>query len=201
MTYLIYWANEKKDKPMELKSEMKRLQESWQRQLLSLALVDQMAINYALFVEVSGFGDAEVFYNITDLMWQQLLGHKPKVDWSKQREKLEAITPEAAQFDTYGVWPAQDACAALSELLTALDEKDDSALEAVLTIYHSTIAQYLEVMEGGSGNDQHPLFEQAAGYVESLQSLLLQATKTVDAARSVKALVEQQPVSNIGIEK
>lgn len=172
----------------------------WQKQLLALALIEQMAGNYALFAEVSGQGDDKVFRNITDLMWQQLLGHSIKVDWQKQRAKLEEISPDPESFDGYGVWPALDACAALSELITLLDESDSGGLESVIKTYYSTIEQFLDVHDLNANTEQQTFYEEADNFIDKLLTVLSAEVKQVSAVKAIKGIVQGQTVSNIGIE-
>lgn len=172
----------------------------WQKQLLALALIEQMTGNYVLFTEVSGQGDSKVFSNITDLIWQQLLGHSVKVDWQKQRAKLEAISPAPESFDGYGVWPALDACAALSELITLLDESNSGGLESVIKTYYSTIEQFLDVHDLNEDTRQQTLYEEADNLIDKLLTVLSAEVKQMSAVKAIKEIVQSQAVSNIGIE-
>ena len=52
-----------------------------------------------------------------DLIWETLTVKDAKVNFDSQLEKLEEAIPAADDFDMYGVYPAIDACVALSELI------------------------------------------------------------------------------------
>jgi len=172
----------------------------WQKQLLALALIEQMIGNYVLFAEVSGQGDSKVFRNIIDLVWQQLLGHSVKVDWQKQRGKLEEICPDPERFDGYGVWPALDASTALSELITLLDENDTEGLESVIKTYYSTIEQFLDAHDLDVADNQRALYEEADNLIDKLLTVFSVEAKQVSAVKAIKEIVRSQTVSNIGIE-
>ena len=51
------------------------------------------------------------------LIWETLTVKDAKVNFDSQLEKLEEAIPAADDFDMYGVYPAIDACVALSELI------------------------------------------------------------------------------------
>ncbi len=53
----------------------------------------------------------------SDLIWETLTVKDAKVNFDSQLEKLEEAIPAADDFDMYGVYPAIDACVALSELI------------------------------------------------------------------------------------
>ncbi len=53
----------------------------------------------------------------SDLIWETLTVKDAKVNFDSQLEKLEEAIPAADDFDLYGVYPAIDACVALSELI------------------------------------------------------------------------------------
>ena len=171
-----------------------------QKQLLALALIEPMAANYALFTEVSGQGDSKLFHNIIDLAWQQMLGHGIKVDWQKQRTKLETISPDPEAFDGYGVWPALDACVALSELITLLDENDESGLESIIKTYYSTIEQFLDMQGLSTDDSEQALYVEADKFIGEILEAFSTESKQVLAAKAVQTIVRAQTVSNIGIE-
>jgi uncharacterized protein YjaG (DUF416 family) len=179
--------------------ETQNLKALWQRQLLALALVEPMAANYQLFVEVSGQGDAKLFTNILDLVWQQLTGQGPKIDWTKQREKLELIIPDDVQFEGFGVRPARDACVALGELLTFLDERDDNALSAIWRTYLAGIEDYLEFT--GEQVTDHPLYHYAGDYSESMIELIGRSGSQQQVLKAVKTCVSEWEFSNIGLQR
>ena len=63
------------------------------------------------------FGDGLLYRRIPDLIWETLTVKDAKVNFDSQLEKLEEAIPAADDFDMYGVYPAIDACVALSELI------------------------------------------------------------------------------------
>ncbi|MBV4367361.1 YjaG family protein [Erwinia phyllosphaerae] len=91
--------------------------ESWQHVTFMACLCERMYPNYWAFCQQTGFGDGQLYRRILDLIWETLVVKDAKVNFDSQLEKLEEAIPVAEDYDLYGVYPAIDACVALSELL------------------------------------------------------------------------------------
>lgn len=91
--------------------------ESWQHVTFMACLCERMYPNYAMFCQQTGFGDGQIYRRILDLIWETLTVKDAKVNFDSQLEKFEEAIPSADDFDLYGVYPAIDACVALSELV------------------------------------------------------------------------------------
>lgn len=53
----------------------------------------------------------------SDLVWEVLTVKDAKINFDSQLEKFEEAIPSADDYDLYGVYPAIDACVALSEVM------------------------------------------------------------------------------------
>ncbi|SUG50252.1 putative cytoplasmic protein [Salmonella enterica subsp. arizonae] len=80
-------------------------------------LCERMYPNYAMFCKQTEFGDGQIYRRILDLIWETLTVKDAKVNFDSQLEKFEEAIPAADDYDLYGVYPAIDACVALSELI------------------------------------------------------------------------------------
>ena len=89
----------------------------WQHVVFMASLCERMYPNYQLFCSQTGFGDVAIYRHILDVVWETQVVKDAKVNFDLQLEKLEGCIPAADEFDFYGVYPAIDACVALSELL------------------------------------------------------------------------------------
>jgi uncharacterized protein YjaG (DUF416 family) len=185
-----------------LKPEMKITIEqfaSWQNRLLGIALIERMFPNYALFSQLSEEGDAQTYKNITQLIWESCLDSRSVIDFSKQQDKLEVITPNPDKFDMYGVWPALDACVGLDILLGFCIEEDGSALGSLVDLYYSTIESYLS-LQSDENELTHPLVMDADNYISKVcESLQGNENNRTDSAKTVKALVKLCQTSNLGL--
>ncbi|MGB9098631.1 YjaG family protein [Erwinia sp.] len=91
--------------------------ESWQHVTFMACLCERMYPNYWAFCQQTGFGDSQIYRRILDLIWETLVIKDAKVNFDSQLEKFEEAIPASEDYDLYGVYPAIDACVALSELL------------------------------------------------------------------------------------
>ena len=190
----------KKKKTVKGSSKSNESVQHWRQLAYATALVARMQPNYALFCELTEQDDEKLFLQIIELVWEFISGQNQRVDFLKQLEKLEAITPNPDDFDMYGVWPALDAVVALASLLSACDRWDAAEIEAIQTLSQSTIAQYLEAV-GDDGGDAHPLYEFERAYSQHLQEAIEQYADEgrVKLVKRFKQIIAASEVSNIGI--
>lgn len=164
-------------------------------------LVARMYPNYALFADVVETKDQLVFGNILNLVWEYIGGKNQRIDFQKQQDKLEAITPDPDNFDLYGVWPALDATVALGSLLSACERWDADEIDAIELVSLSTIGQYLDVVGENDSDNNHQLYDAEQQYVEALCVVIEDNKKSRGKLVSaVKELVQAFVVSNIGLE-
>ncbi|QIW16396.1 hypothetical protein A4G20_08635 [Pasteurellaceae bacterium RH1A] len=120
--------------------------ESWQHLTFMACLTERMLPNFQLFCEVTDQAEqAKVFQNILNLVWESLTVKGAKINFENQLEKLETIIPDVNSYDFYGVFPAEDACEALSEVLHSIIA--GSTLEQSIKLSQlslKTVATYLE---------------------------------------------------------
>jgi len=124
--------------------------EPWQQITFMACLCERMYPNYAMFCENTEFAHARVYRDVLDSVWEQLTVKTAKVNFEHQLEKLEEIIPNSEDFDMYAVYPAIDACVALSTLLHGLLDRDylfENMLE-VSQISVTTVAQLEEAQTG-----------------------------------------------------
>ncbi len=126
-------------------------------------LCERMYPNYAMFCKQTEFGDGLLYRRILDLIWETLTVKDAKVNFDSQLEKLEEAIPAADDFDMYGVYPAIDACVALSELIHSRlsGETLEHAIEVSKTSI-TTVAM-LEMTRGRSRNDRRRVESESGG--------------------------------------
>ncbi len=177
------------------------IESEWRKIAFSAALVMRMAGNYDLFCELTGSGDGVVFRNILNLVWESVSGQNQRIDFHKQQEKLELITPDPKRFDMYGVWPALDAAVALTSLLSVCERWDEAELDSIAVLSRSTIDGYLAAI-GDEQGERHPLIEAEQAVINQLQDLIEEGAgmSRPKVVASLKAAVNDLGVSNIGLE-
>lgn len=117
-----------------------------QKQLFATALCQRMLPNYQLFSEVCEFGDPAVLSTALELLWQSLYDPKLKFNIDVHLQRLEDNTPEPADFEAYGVYPAMDAVVAISTLLGAIQGKIEEDIVNISKLSSSTVANYIEAI-------------------------------------------------------
>ena len=163
------------------------------------AMVARMYPNYALFAELTESSDQQVFANILNLVWEYIGGKNQRIDFHKQQDKLEAITPDPEAFDFYGVWPAMDATVALGSLLAACELWDADEIDAIELVSLSTIGHYLDVME--EVGDDSPLYDAEEDYQQALwKAIEHHKNSRTQLVAAVRNVVKERVVSNIGLE-
>ncbi|MGB5143577.1 MAG: YjaG family protein [Shewanella indica] len=179
-----------------------------QKKLFAVALCQRMSPNYQLFSEVCEFGDPQVLDTVLNLLWQSLYDRKLKLNLELQMAKLEENTPEPAQFDAYGVYPAMDAAVALSSLLGALESKVEDDITNISKLSSGTVANYIEAIADpeldGEALDEFVFSHEVMQEERELQASLLEIIEenpqiTADFVKALRKEIVMNGVSNIGI--
>ncbi len=179
--------------------------ESWQHVTFMASLCERMYPNYAMFCQQTGFGDAHIYRRILDLVWETLTVKDAKVNFDAQLEKFEEAIPVAEDYDIYGVYPAIDACVALSDLLHALlsGETCEQAVEVSKTSI--TTVCMLEMTQAGREmtDDElknNPSVEQEWDIQWEIHRLLAACEeRDIELIKGLRADLREAGSSNIGI--
>ncbi|MGP3592915.1 YjaG family protein [Vagococcus sp. WN89Y] len=179
--------------------------ESWQHVVFMACLCERMYPNYAMFCQQTGFGDALLYRRILDLIWETEIVKGAKVNFDSQLEKLEEAIPDAADYDLYGVYPAIDACVALSELIHSRlsGETLEHAVEVSKTSI-TTVAMLEMTQQGREMTDDelkiNPAVEQEWDVQWEIFRLLADCEeRDIDLIKGLRADLRELSQSNIGI--
>jgi len=180
--------------------------ESWQHVTFMACLCERMAPNYRAFCQQTGFGDGQLYRRILDLLWETLVVKDAKVNFDSQLEKLEEAIPSADDFDLYGVYPAIDACVALSELIHSRlsGETLDHAI-AVSETSITTVAM-LEMTQAGREMTEEELKVNSAVEEEwdiqweIFRLLAACEERDIELIKGLRSDLRESGISNIGIE-
>jgi uncharacterized protein YjaG (DUF416 family) len=172
--------------------------------VLSCALIQRMLPNYLLFCEVSETEHQQSATNLVNLFWEVTTNKAMKLNTEAQGEKLEEITPNVDEFDTFGVYAALDFCMACSAYLQLISNDEPHAAVMIAKLSQGSVERHITISEEveltGADLRAHPLmsFE-----IESLQWLLAECSEKKLKSDDIKALrkeIVEQGVSNLGIE-
>ncbi|QFU23849.1 YjaG family protein [Shewanella eurypsychrophilus] len=179
-----------------------------QKKVFAIALCQRMLPNYQLFSEVCEFGDPQVLDTALSLLWQSVYDNKLKLNIDIYLERLESNTPDPANFDVYGVYPAMDASTALIALLSAIQSKVEEDIVNISKLSSSTVANYIEAISDVELDDEafddYIFNHEVMTEEKELQNTLLQLIEdnpklNADFIKSLRKEIIQAGVSNIGI--
>ena len=179
--------------------------ESWQHLTFMACLCERMFPNYWAFCQQTQFADPALYRRLLDLIWESLTVKDAKINFDSQLEKLEAAIPNGEAFDIYGVYPAIDACVALSEVLHAMlsGETLEHAIEVSRTSI-TTVAM-LEMTQAGREMSDEELRENPAVIDEwdlqwEIFRLLADCEeRDLELIKGLRLDLREAGISNIGI--
>ncbi|WP_076412574.1 YjaG family protein [Shewanella sp. UCD-KL12] len=179
-----------------------------QKKVFAIALCQRMLPNYQLFSEVCEFGDPQVLDTTLNLLWQSVYDNKLKLNIDIYLERLDLNTPDPADYDVYGVYPAMDAATALIALLSAIQSKVEEDIVNISKLSSSTVANYIEAISDveldEDAFDDYIFNHEVMVEEKELQSMLLQLIEDnpklkADFIKSLRNEIIEAGVSNIGI--
>lgn len=178
---------------------------SWQHYTFMACLCERMYPNYQAFCLETGFSEPQVYRRILDLVWETLVVKDAKVNFDNQLEKLEEAIPDAECFDIYGVYPAIDACIALSEVIHAhLSGETTEHAVAVSEASIRTVAMLEMTQAGREMTDEElkvlPPIENEWDVQWEIYRLLADCEeRDIELIKGLRADLKEAAVSNIGI--
>ena len=187
----------------------KRLEnlESWQHLTFMAALCERMAPNFKLFCQMNELSaEAKTYQNILNLVWEYLTAKDAKINFENQLEKLETISPDVNDYESFGVVPALDACQALAEILHAIIAGE--TLERAVEISLISLGTVTSLLETETGRDwsESELKESEDIQAEldvqwQIYRLLKECEKRdIELILDLKNEIRAEGISNIGIE-
>ncbi|MCJ2378765.1 DUF416 family protein [Vibrio sp. ZSDZ34] len=181
--------------------------EPWQHITFMACMCERMYPNYAMFCETTQFAEARVYRDILDSIWEILTVKTAKVNFEKQLEKLEELIPSSEDFDFYGVYPAIDACVALSTVLHGLLDRDyllDSSLK-VSQQSVATVAQLEQVQGADEITNDNQKENEAVCEEWDIQWAIFRPLREcedrdIELIKELRLELKEQAVSNIGVQ-
>jgi uncharacterized protein len=181
--------------------------EPWQQITFMACLCERMYPNYALFCEQTQYAEARIYRNILDAVWEILTVKTAKINFERQLEKLEELIPSQEAFDLYLVYPAIDACEALSTLVHALLDREllAKAVQEVSQISVTTVAQLEEARQDIEITDTNQKENEAVCEEWDIQWAIYRPLKEaeerdIDVIKDLRDELKEAATSNIGVE-
>ncbi|EJK2116968.1 DUF416 family protein [Vibrio navarrensis] len=129
-----------------------------------------------------------------------------KINFERQLEKLEDLIPTTDEFELYLVYPAIDACEALSTLLHGLLDRDDlyESMQKISQISVRTVAQLEEAQTGDMITNDNQKENEAVCAEWDVQWAIFrplrEATeRDIDLIKDLRQELRDECMSNIGL--
>ena len=202
----------------------------WQQIAFSAALLERMLPNYQMFSEAADFGNGKILRNQLDIIWQWLANRNTvKINIDAQLLKLEAEIPDPEVFDSFGVFPALDACMALAAIWQLMQVKppkkqktseiDTDDIKSISRLSHNSVSYYVELLlleeadeakqDAAEADDfsiteeqinEHPLVQWENDTQNELFDFLKFAAEDKRSCQLAKNMSLSEGLSNLGIE-
>lgn len=178
----------------------------WKQRLFMVCLCERMYPNFIYYCNLQQDELSAVGYKkILDLIWESLLVENVKISFDLQLEKLESLIPIVNDDSPYMIYPAIDACQALSEILHSFISGEIVEHTArVSSISATTVAEFemtkdnIELAE----EEQSSLpcvIEEFDLQWEIYRLLTDENNESIDLIRGLKMDIRSAKISNIGV--
>lgn len=176
----------------------------WHAVAFATTLVQRMQPNFALFCETAKFDDEDQFNKSLAALWQWLTPNSGKVNFALQLDKVEQVTPDATDFDYYGVYPAIDAAISLASTISLVMNDEPQGAVIVSKLSQGGVESFVEMtaetpLQGEALRD-HPLMTWEVAFQNELIDLLATLKASAQSVKELKSLALDEGISNIGIE-
>lgn len=181
-----------------------RTLEGWQAVAFGATLVERSLPNYLLFCEVCEFGDAEQYRNSLNAVWDWLANPKAKLNLAVHLERIEEATPDANDFDTYGVYPAIDLCMSFAALLQLMMGEDAQGAVVISKLSQGSVEAFIEATSEDELDAKqikaHPLMQWEVAFQNELLDLVETLPRDKNSITALRTMAVEEGISNIGLE-
>ncbi|WP_404401117.1 YjaG family protein [Idiomarina seosinensis] len=181
-----------------------------QQALLALYLCERMLPNYQFFHQITAFGDSKPLRGALNACWDQWLSPTPgKVNYARWQDKVDEVTPSEYGHDLLGVYPAMDACTAISSLLQGMMDKESQHLVDVAKVSQASVFKFIELNDAEQVApeqlqqhvQEHELYQYELAMQQAMIDFLAsQAQVSPALVKQVRQMVKDEGISNLGLE-
>ncbi len=178
----------------------------WKQRLFMVCLCERMYPNFIYYCNLQQDELSAVGYKkILDLIWESLLVENVKINFDLQLEKLESLIPIVNDDSPYMVYPAIDACQALSEILHSFISGEIVEHTArVSSISATTVAEFEMTKDNIELADEEQsslpcVIEEFDLQWEIYRLLTDENHESIDLIRGLKMDIRSAKISNIGV--
>ena len=178
----------------------------WKQRLFMVCLCERMYPNFIYYCNLQQDELSAVGYKkILDLIWESLLVENVKINFDLQLEKLESLIPIVNDDSPYMVYPAIDACQALSEILHSFISGEIVEHTArVSSISATTVAEFEMIKDNIELAEEEQsslpcVIEEFDLQWEIYRLLTDENNESIDLIRGLKMDIRSAKISNIGV--
>lgn len=178
----------------------------WKQRLFMVCLCERMYPNFIYYCNLQQDELSAVGYKkILDLIWESLLVENVKINFDLQLEKLESLIPIVNDDSPYMVYPAIDACQALSEILHSfISGEIEEHTARVSSISATTVAEFEMTKDNIELADEEQsslpcVIEEFDLQWEIYRLLTDENHESIDLIRGLKMDIRSAKISNIGV--
>ncbi|MDF2177814.1 YjaG family protein [Aliiglaciecola sp. CAU 1673] len=178
--------------------------QDWRAVAFAATLIERSLPNYLLFCELCEFGDPAQYRKTLDAVWAWLADPKQKLNLSVHLEKIEVATPDTADFDNYGVYPAVDLCMSMAALLQLMMGDDPQGAVVVSKLSQGSVEAYIDASSeeelDAKAIKDHPLMQWEVAFQNELLDRVTEAKRGPELTAALKQMALEEGISNIGLE-
>lgn len=180
----------------------------WQLTLLATATTERAWPNFALFAELTGFGEPEDVRHSLNMLWDCTAGLQSAKNFERLLERLEENTPSPEDFDMFGVQPALDFSVGLHCALNCAMKASADEVASALTVSLSTIGKFIKLTEAPDLKgteltqyiEEHELFGMQLRFIAALIKRISAEKKQSQAfTKELRLLAANDGISQLGI--
>ncbi len=180
----------------------------WQLTALATAVTQRGWPNFALFVELTEFGDLDAVSHCLTMLWDCSAGLQSAKNFERLLERLDENTPVPEDFDMFGVQPALDFAVGLHCAINCAMKASVDEVASALTVSFSTINKLIKYTErhGLKGTELiqyiagHELYQVHQQFVAELITMVSQQQKQGrEFIRELQQFSANDGISQLGI--
>lgn len=189
----------------QLADKLEQLPHHWQRIAVIAGLCERHSLNHQLYCENSDLAtQAQLYRKILNKVWEFLAGQlKSMKNLEKALLELADITPEPAEADGYGIYPALDACCLLTSCLQMILDPSADDMDSASGLSLGTVAQFIalvdKIEEFDPSTQQHPLFDEEIALQQELAFRLQVPANQAEIIKIMRRWLGDMKNSNLGI--
>lgn len=180
----------------------------WQLTTLATAVTQRAWPNFALFAELTEFGNIEDVSHCLNMLWDYCAGAQSAKNFERLLERLDENTPAPEDFDMFGVQPALDFAVGLHCAINCAMKASADEVASAFTVSFSTIGKLIKYSEApelkGTELAQytvgHDLYQVHQQFVTELITIVSgQQKQGRDFIRELQRFSANEDISQLGI--